>query len=157
MSEIDRIQASESVYTQAGVVPFRYGTNGLEFCLITTRRSGRWAFPKGSIREHESIEAAALCEALEEAGVTGHLVGQPLGQYEYSKRGENHSVLVMLMQVRECTALWKEGTQRDRRWVTYEAALEMLDRPNLIELLRTAMNRLAGAAAPPIDETPLSA
>lgn len=135
---------------QASAVPYRMGAAGPEFCLITSRRSGRWAFPKGSIRQQDTVETAALSEALEEAGVTGNLVGDPLGQYTYSKRGETYSVTVMLMDVRHCSQVWKEGAQRQRCWVSYEYATALLDRPNLAELLDAAMHRLAQM---PIDAT----
>lgn len=157
MSKPDRSQPSDPICTQASVVPFRHGSDGPEFCLITTRRSGRWGFPKGSIRDHESVEAAALSEALEEAGLTGHIVGPQLGQYQYSKRGGQHTVSVMLMHVRDCTRLWKEGAQRERCWATYEQALQLLDRENLTDLLQAAMTLLSGTPALAADETPLSA
>lgn len=157
MSEEARSDATGTERVQAGVVPFRQNESGTEFCLITARRSGRWAFPKGCVREHESIESAALSEALEEAGITGHTVGEPLGNYEYSKRGDRFTVSVLLMQVRHCSQFWKEGTQRDRRWVTFEQALELLDRPNLVALLHAAHQRLAGTETAAPDETPIRA
>lgn len=157
MSEAVSSPTPDSIRRQASVVPFRRGDNGPEFCLITTRRSGRWGFPKGSIREHESIQAAALSEALEEAGLTGHVFGELLGQYEYRKRGEIHSVDVMLMHVRHCTRLWKEGDQRERRWVSFEEALELLDRDNLVNLLQATMQRLSEQFSWPVDEQTLRA
>ena len=131
---------------QASALPYRIGESGLEVCLITSRRSGRWGFPKGSLREQQTIESAALCEALEEAGVTGAIVGEPLGQYTYHKRREHYSVAVLLMEVTESRQDWKEGAQRQRYWASFPRAMELLDRPNLVQLLQVAMQRLAGDA-----------
>ena len=142
MTDSADLNATPSFQPQASAVPYRIGESGLEFCLITSRRSGRWSFPKGCLREHQTIESAALCEALEEAGVTGAIVGEPLGHYSYRKRCESYSVSVLLMEVASSNQVWKEGTQRQRCWASFHRAVEMLDRPNLVQLLEAAMQRL---------------
>ncbi len=65
---------------QVGVVPFRLVGTQTEFCLVTGRRSGRWGFPKGKGANGNSLTAAALEEAREEAGLEGCLQGAQLGQ-----------------------------------------------------------------------------
>jgi 8-oxo-dGTP pyrophosphatase MutT (NUDIX family) len=157
MTDSVDLNATPSFQPQASAVPYRIGESGLEFCLITTRRSGRWSFPKGCLCDDQTVESAALNEALEEAGVTGVIVGEPLGQYSYSKRGESYSVDVLLMEVVHTSQLWKEGAQRQRCWVSYQFAMEMLDRPNLVQLLQVAMKRLAVAAAEPANNTRMRA
>ncbi len=128
--------------TQASVIPFRFVESELQFCLITTRRSNRWGFPKGRIGKQESVVEAALQEALEEAGVRGEIVGDPIGAYRYQKQNEKHSVIVMLMHVDHCEADWKESGERQRAWVSRNEATDLLDRTNLIGLLQAAVRRL---------------
>lgn len=127
---------------QAGAVPFRFSRVGLEFCLITARKSGRWGFPKGWIRRYRSIEETALVEAFEEAGVQGRVVGLPLGEYEYRKAGQQLSVAIVLMEVACVLPTWNESDQRERRWATYADAANLLERPALVKLLTAAVERL---------------
>lgn len=56
---------------------------GLEFLLVRTRSGERWTFPKGGCESGEAPDEAAAREALEEAGATGRVVGEPLGSYRY--------------------------------------------------------------------------
>ena len=129
--------------SQASVVPYRIAASGVEFCLITTRRSRQWGFPKGRIGRHKTVEDVGLLEAYEEAGVTGRIVGEPLGQYAYNKDGRRWSVTVMLMEVNGCIDHWKESHQRLRRWAPLHEASFLLARPKLIQLLQKAVERLA--------------
>ena len=148
----NRLDAGRSA-TQASVVPFRFVETGLQFCLITTRRTNRWAFPKGGIGKQESVVEAALKEALEEAGLRGTIVGDPVGRYRIQKQDQEHSVIVMLMQVDHCEADWQESAERRRAWVSIDEAVQLLDRPKLIELLRAAVMQLkVGSGASPIGE-----
>ncbi len=128
---------------QASAVPIRVGKSGIEFCLITTRKSQRWGFPKGGIQNHGTIPAAALAEAHEEAGLTGWIAGEPLGQYTYKKNGKQWTVTAVLMVVDDCSKDWKESTERRRKWVSLKQARRLLDRPNLVDLLEQAIERLS--------------
>jgi 8-oxo-dGTP pyrophosphatase MutT (NUDIX family) len=129
--------------SQASVVPYRFIESKLEFCLITTRTSQRWGFPKGWIHDHETVEHAALTEAKEEAGLTGEIVGEPLGRYSYRKAGSKRNVIVMLMAVLDCDEEWKESHQRERRWVSAaEAQTILLERPDLAQMLSEALHVL---------------
>ena len=127
---------------QASVVPYRLGDAGIEFCLITSRRSGRWGFPKGYAREMETTHGAALNEAWEEAGLTGKIVGDRLGSYRYSKNGIERDVEVLLMEVASCEDDWKESRERQRSWASADEALQLISRPNLTRFLRHAIDRV---------------
>ena len=118
------------------------GDRGLEFCLITTRRSARWGFPKGKIGSGQTAQSAALQEAHEEAGLTGLIVAPTLGRYNYKKRGQRQSVVVMLMRVDGVADDWHESAERTRRWVTPSEAMELLDRATLQRMMEVAMRRL---------------
>ena len=131
---------------QASVVPFRRVAGELEFCLITSRRTGRWGFPKGTIERGESIEQAALKEALEEAGLRGEII-DGLGHYAYAKNGRSLDVGVLLMEVSSVCDDWKESRQRRRVWARTADARELLCRSHLRRLLAAAVERLGGDAA----------
>ncbi len=128
---------------QASVVPYRFVKSKIQFCLITSRSSQRWGFPKGWIHDHETIEHAGLTEANEEAGLVGEIVGKPLGSYNYKKAGRKRDVVVMLMRVDEYKKRWKESHERDRCWVSPGDAQELLlERPDLAEMISLAMRVL---------------
>ncbi len=58
--------------THAGVVTFRDGAQGRLFLVVRAKkRPDRRVLPKGHIEPEESIEAGALRELGEEAGVAG--------------------------------------------------------------------------------------
>jgi phosphohistidine phosphatase len=83
-----------------------------------------------------------LNEALEEAGLIGRIVDESIGCYSYTKKGKKRNVVVMLMEVVACRDAWKESGERQRRWASIATARELLDRPNLLELLQVAVDRI---------------
>ena len=72
---------------QVCVIPFRRQDDQLQFCLITSLKKQRWIFPKGIIDPGETYRESALKEALEEAGLRGQIVGEPLGHFFDAKWG----------------------------------------------------------------------
>ena len=127
---------------QACVVPFRSKRDQLEICLITSLKKQRWILPKGIIEAGESCEEAALKEALEEAGLRGHIVGDALGSYEDHKWGCLLQVTVLLMEVTQCDDQWFESDVRQRCWVSPERAMELLSKPILRQLVDIAVKRI---------------
>lgn len=134
---------------QASAVPFRMTADGIEFCLITSRRSGKWGFPKGMIDPGETLEEAALKEASEEAGLEGRILSEPLGRYKYSKWKTKLAVTVVLMEVTHTSNAWDEMTVRDRCWVTPQEARLLLCRETLQQLFDSACARLTPAIERP--------
>ena len=128
--------------TQSGVIPFRVAGDGVEFCLITTRKSGRWGFPKGTVPRGKTLEQAALLEASEEAGISGRIIDANLGGFSYRKRSSVERVRMMLMEVQTEADSWLEKNERQRRWTSPAEAMSLLDRPPLIRLLLVACERL---------------
>jgi 8-oxo-dGTP pyrophosphatase MutT (NUDIX family) len=129
---------------QACAVPFRERVDRVEFCLITSS-AGRWKFPKGYIEPGETFVEAALKEALEEAGLHGRVVGDPIGYYEIQKKGQPRNVIALLMEVFQSDAVWEEDEVRQRRWVTPEEARDLVSEPELYELLEVAQSRVRAA------------
>ena len=112
--------------------------------LVTSRDTGRWVLPKGNLIFGTPPHRAAAIEAEEEAGVRGSIAKKPLGQYPYRKwlgpqRFEIAEVDVFALKVRKTLSKYKERDQRERRWVGREEAAEMIDEPELRELIRAAV------------------
>ena len=114
----------------------------LDVCLITSLKKRRWILPKGIIDPGESCEETALKEALEEAGLRGHIVGSPLGEYEDFKWGRPLLVSVLMMAVTHWENEWFESKVRDRRWVSPERAMQMISKPVLRRFVGLAANRI---------------
>ena len=132
---------STNGFQQACAVPFRKRGKRFEFCLITSS-SGRWMFPKGLIDRGDTPAQTARKEALEEAGLHGHVSRDPLGWYAARKHGRVFSVLVLLMEVRRSDDDWKEDHFRERCWVTVTAARKLLEQQELRDCLEAALARL---------------
>jgi len=137
------IQEPSSI-DQACAIPFRSVADQIEFCLITAS-SGRWLFPKGFVDPGETFAEAALKEAIEEAGLHGRVIGEPIGCYELQKRRCEYTVIALLMEVSHCDDVWKESGVRQRRWAKPKEAHGLICRPNLRQLLDVADTRLRAA------------
>lgn len=98
----------------------------LEVCLIRRKDSRTWGIPKGFIDPGDSPEQAALTEAVEEAGLTGQILGSVVGTYDYEKRGAPFTVALFLMEVLEEQKDWREMRFRERCWFTLEESALLL-------------------------------
>ena len=129
--------------THAGGVVVRRDGPEPRFLLVTARRQpGLWVFPKGHIEVGETPEQAALKEAWEEAGLTGRLVGGPIGSYEYEKWGDELTVSVFLMEVTGEEDRWEESRLRERGWSPVNTAFSMLKKHPVKPLLDAAASKL---------------
>jgi phosphohistidine phosphatase len=133
---------------QAAAVPFRQRGEVTEFCLVTAIRSGRWGVPKGIIDPGETAAETAVKEALEEAGVQGRIIGEPVGTYQYSKWGAVLVVQVFLLEVEREDAEWAEKSLRDRRWVPADQAVSMLAEHPGLAVIHEAMMGLRPGGGP---------
>ncbi len=110
--------------------------------LITSRENKRWVIPKGNPSPGMAVHAAAALEADEEAGVRGLVCPTPLGSYRYRKRQRNGASLMVDVDVfplavnRELDQ-WKEQGERERRWVLLPEAAQMVEEPDLADLIRS--------------------
>ena len=110
--------------------------------LVTSRETKRWVIPKGNPTPGLSPHAAAALEADEEAGVRGLVCPTPLGSYRYRKRQATGASLmldvdVFPLAVKQELAVWKEQSERERRWVSLREAASMVEEPDLADLIRS--------------------
>ena len=127
---------------QAGVIAYRIHHGEVQVLLMTSRDTGRWIIPKGNVKPGSSPSKAAAQEAFEDAGVKGTIVSStPLGVYTYAKKlgsGEARSatVEVFLLQVKKQVKKWPEKGERKLAWVSAKKAVELVEEPGVVPLLR---------------------
>lgn len=137
---------------QAGALPYRVTDKGVSVLLVTSRRTGRWVFPKGGLMSGRTPWESAAQEALEEAGVEGEIEDVALGAYPSVRiRGNQREAIevsLYLLRVTRQLDRWPERGQRRRRWMSLPEAAARLGDPGLIELLNRAAERLETLGAP---------
>ena len=134
---------------QVAAVCHREHEGRTEVLLITSRDTGRWVIPKGWPVEGFDAAGTAVAEAWEEAGVNVRHIDQvPLGTYLYRKRlrggaGVTCETKVFRIEVESLSDDFPQKSERQRRWVKPEEAAEMVDEPELRDILRAFPERLA--------------
>jgi ADP-ribose pyrophosphatase YjhB (NUDIX family) len=127
---------STEIYTQAGVIPYRFDSSGRpEILLIRRLEKEKWGIPKGMVGAGVSLEDTARAEAAEEAGVGGELSDQPVGFFSFRKWEGMVHVTVYLMRVTEVLDEYPESYRREREWFPFNTAVETAGRRMLRELL----------------------
>jgi 8-oxo-dGTP pyrophosphatase MutT (NUDIX family) len=139
-SELD----SGSVTMQFGAIPYRHVDGEIVFLMITTKRTGKWIFPKGGKIAGLSPPENAAQEAYEEAGVRGKMGSAPLGHYASMKPRPGGAIPVSIemypLEVSEQLDDWPEKGERKRHWVTLADARRLLSEPALV----TMAEKIAG-------------
>ncbi|MCG6901085.1 MAG: NUDIX hydrolase [Rhodobacter sp.] len=132
--------AKNEVRTQFGALCFRVLDDKVQVLLVTSRGTGRWILPKGWPIDGATPAEAALQEAWEEAGVDGKVLGNSLGIYSYHKQDDGTPlpcvVAVFPVKVRGLKRNYPEAGQRKRKWYTRKKAAQMLEEPELQQLVR---------------------
>jgi 8-oxo-dGTP pyrophosphatase MutT (NUDIX family) len=141
-----RAGAPEAV-RQSGAIPYAVVEGQPVFLLITSRRTGRWIFPKGAPIAGMTPWAVAAHEALEEAGIEGDVETVPLGSYRTIKTiGIRRSVIeVDMYPMRLVRQLddWREKGSRHRHWALLPEARRLLSEPRLAEMAADLSRRIA--------------
>ena len=134
----------------AGVVPL--SADRSQVLLIQSSARKGWVLPKGGWETDErTCEEAACREAWEEAGIECK-IEKDLGTIDEKRTEEQakknpHALRSVYrfyeVRVKEEKDSWPEKHKRDRRWMTYSKAKELLrDRPELLEALeRSSIKR----------------
>jgi 8-oxo-dGTP pyrophosphatase MutT (NUDIX family) len=132
-----------TIYDQSAVIPFRFDEENIKVLLITSVKSKQWIFPKGIIETNLSPQESAKKEAFEEAGVQGMVVDFLVGEYSYKKWGGVCNVKVFPMQVTEIHKKWPESDVRQRKWVSTQDAVKLLERDELKNQLYKLLKNLS--------------
>ncbi|OVA18515.1 NUDIX hydrolase domain [Macleaya cordata] len=125
----------------AGCIPFKYKHSDessdatsekvVEVLMINSPSGPGLLFPKGGWENDETVEEAAVREAIEEAGVRGVLM-DCLGYYhfksktlqdEFSPEGLCKAAMFALLVEEELNS-WPEQSTRERRWLSIPEAAE---------------------------------
>jgi 8-oxo-dGTP pyrophosphatase MutT (NUDIX family) len=127
------------VRTQFGALCYRVQNGELQFCLITSRGTGRWIVPKGWPVDGATPTEAAATEAWEEAGLEGRVRSRPLGVYSYYKSNSDDALpcvaVIFPLKVKKAHSRWPERKERKRRWVNRRKAAKMVDEPELRQMI----------------------
>ncbi len=130
---------------QSGAIPYAYVDETVVFLLITSRRTGRWIFPKGSLPRGASPQAHAAREAFEEAGVEGRVESDSIGSYRtWKTRGISRIVIEVAMYpllVETQADDWPEKGERHRHWVTLTDARRLLTDDRLLTMVDAIARR----------------
>ncbi|KAL9239926.1 hypothetical protein vseg_014197 [Gypsophila vaccaria] len=122
----------------AGCIPFRYGNSdgsnediepNIEVLMINSQSGPGLLFPKGGWENDETVEEAAVREAVEEAGVRGDLMDL-LGYYKFKSKTHQDEycpeglckAAMFALQVKEELESWPEQSTRNRFWLSVPEA-----------------------------------
>lgn len=126
----------DNYYLQSGVLPYRIQDEKLEILLVTSRKKKKWIIPKGIIESGMKAYESAALEALEEAGVIGEVLQDPMGSYKVKKWDGLCEVLVYPMKVENETKQWLEDGFRQRKWFSIDEAVEVIERGKIKKLIK---------------------
>lgn len=145
-----RVRSPDKI-RQVAALPYAVVNGRVTFLLVTSRRSGRWIFPKGSVIEGKTAWESAQIEALEEAGVEGEIETLPIGAYRTIKKGSIARKVVEVdlypMRVTRQHDTWAEQGKRHRHWVLLREAKRLLHDPVLADLTAELSRRVLVAQA----------
>ncbi|CAL9039953.1 unnamed protein product [Musa banksii] len=118
----------------------------MEVLVVSSPKGNGLLFPKGGWETDETIEQAALREALEEAGVQGNVEGK-LGKWRYKSRTYDayHEGIMFPMNVTQELGDWPEMHLRERKWVTVAEAKEGCQHPWMKEALERLVRRVSSS------------
>ncbi len=127
---------------QVAALCYRGNGSDMEVLLVTSRDTGRWIIPKGWPITGLQTSEAALQEAWEEAGVVDSKANpHPIGTYTYDK--VMHAglpvpveTLVYPVNVKRLSPEFPEASERERRWVSPDAAADLVKESELKEIFR---------------------
>ncbi|EEF49535.1 nudix hydrolase 16, mitochondrial [Ricinus communis] len=125
----------------AGCIPFRYrdydenddadAEKLVEVLMINSTSGPGLLFPKGGWENDETVEEAAVREAIEEAGVRGNLMDF-IGDYHFKSKTLQDECCpeglckasMFALYVKEELESWPEQSTRKRSWLTIPEAVE---------------------------------
>lgn len=126
---------------KSAALPFVRTTKGLQFLLVTSKRSERWIFPKGSPKPGLEAHEIAALEAYEEAGVLGAISTRSCGSYVDRRTRDdgtrvNQEITVFPLLAEYQLIDWQEQDDRRRLWVETNDLKNYLPDAELIEVAK---------------------
>lgn len=106
--------------THAGGVVLRSRGGAREVLVVTSKDGSAWVLPKGHVEQGETVEAAAVREIAEEAGIVARIV-RPLS---VGRVPALRAVIAWFLCVAEGEVARVES--REVRWLEPDAARELL-------------------------------
>jgi 8-oxo-dGTP pyrophosphatase MutT (NUDIX family) len=128
---------------QSGALPYSIVDGRVVFLLVTSRRTGRWIFPKGSISSGMTPWDSAAKEALEEAGVVGEIASDVIGTYRNSDKGVLIDVDLYPLRVESQLDTWDEMDQRLRHWALLAETRRLLADQSLARIAANLHRQLS--------------
>lgn len=118
----------------AGGVAFRHDGEEIQIAIVSVKPSLRWQLPKGIVDPGETPEFTAVREVIEEAGIDTSLlrlietIEYWYQREQYGRRIRYHKfVHFYLLQYQSGDVANHDHEIEESRWVSFEAALEMLE------------------------------
>lgn len=110
--------------------------------MISSQSGPGLLFPKGGWENDETVEEAAVREAIEEAGVRGDLK-EYLGDYDFRTKSHQDEFCpegfckasMFSLHVKEELCSWPEQSTRQREWLTIPEATRRCRRPWMLKAL----------------------
>lgn len=131
--------AKTDLRTQFAALCYRIKNEKVQFCLVTSRRSGRWIVPKGWPMNGQTPMDAAATEAFEEAGVRGKIEPRPIGVFSYYKVHSKNELpciaVVYPLKVKKVLRTWPEHKERNRKWLSRKKAAALVDDAELSQII----------------------
>jgi 8-oxo-dGTP pyrophosphatase MutT (NUDIX family) len=131
--------AKTDLRTQFAALCYRIKNEKVQFCLVTSRRSGRWILPKGWPMNGQTPMDAAATEAFEEAGVRGKIEPRPIGVFSYYKVHSKNELpciaVVYPLKVKKVLRTWPEHKERNRKWLSRKKAAALVDDAELSQII----------------------
>ncbi|WP_298426562.1 NUDIX hydrolase [Rhodoblastus sp.] len=139
VEKVPLIESEAPERLQYGALPWRESKGGLEIMLVSSRETRRWIIPKGWPMSGRSGSAAAVIEAMEEAGLLGVISEKPIGAFHYVKRFSRGEELcrveVFALRVVRQRESWPEKHERDTRWFPAAEAAVLVSDAELGDLI----------------------
>jgi 8-oxo-dGTP pyrophosphatase MutT (NUDIX family) len=126
--------------TQYAALPWRISDGRVEIMLVTSRDTRRWVIPKGWPMKGRKPHIVAAIEAVQEAGLLGKMDKAKLGDFGYEKRLKSGATVdcrveVFSLRVQKQRKTWQEKSQRATRWFECAVAAELVEEPELRDLM----------------------
>ena len=104
---------------KVGAIAYRKTPKGAEVCLVSSlRHKGTLTFPKGNVKQGETLSKAVKRELFEEAGLRGKIKNKKRPFCTQMSFGKREPVFYFLLKITGMAAAWPESKRRKRIFTT---------------------------------------